>query len=131
MTNDEIEKIMNFMIERQERFDEQVKRIADLQEQTSQHQKVSAVQLEQAEAMIKLLVERHLVHEERLDLDKETLNEYNDRIKRFERSYTVIADLLQKHDTQIESMTDGINNLTATVNRYIAAHNNGSSNGNS
>ncbi len=98
MTNEELENVMNFIIERQERTVEQ-----------------------QAE--------------------------HDERIARFERSYTVIADLLQRHDSQIVTLTDNANNvneavaglamnlaelnasvsrLSTTVERYIKARGNGS-----
>ncbi len=66
MTNDELERIMDFIVERQE---------------------FAAVQ-------IAALAERQTDHDE--------------SIARFERSYTVIAELLQKHDTQITELTDGL-----------------------
>lgn len=91
MTNDELERIMNFIIERQETF---------------------AEQLTQAQTIITALAARQEKHDE--------------RIARFERSYTVITGLLEKHDTQIEAVTEGLNNLIATVNRYIAARGDGS-----
>ena len=119
MTNDELERIMNFIIERQEYATEQIAKTTARQEG----------------------------HEE--------------RIARFERSYTVIAELLAKHDTQIVAVTEGhnkltdrqdeqaeqlkaltkevknlsvtvnnlsetVNNLATTVDRYIRARGNGS-----
>jgi ABC-type transporter Mla subunit MlaD len=90
MTNEELERIMNFIIERQER---------------------AADQLAETENILAELARR--------DDDKEQ------RIARFERSYTVIADLLQRHDTQIVALTDGLNRLTETVNRYITARGDG------
>ncbi len=98
MTNDELERIMNFIIERQEN---------------------GAEQLERAEAIITALAERQIEFARRQE-------NHEDRIARFERSYTVIAEMLGKHDTQIEAITEGLNNLIATVNRYIAARGDGS-----
>lgn len=56
--------------------------------------------------------------------------DHDERIARFERSYNVIADLLQRHDTQIVALTDGLNNLTRIVERYITARGNGGNGGN-
>lgn len=99
MTHEELENAMNFIIERQKRTAEQ-----------------------QAE--------------------------HDERIARFERSYAAIADLLQRHDSQILTLTDNanttnevvaglavslaelnatVNRLSATVDRYILARNNGTS----
>ena len=86
MTPEELERVMNFIIERQEFAAEQIATLAQNQ----------------------------VTHDGRLA-------EHNERIARFERSYTAISDLLQKHDTQIESLTKGLNNLIETVNRYITA----------
>ena len=94
MTNDELEKIMNFIVVRQER-------IAEQQEQT--------------QAILAELTRR--------DDDKEQ------RIARFERSYTVVADLLKQHDGQLVALTDGLNSLTRAVERYITAQGNGNGNG--
>jgi ABC-type transporter Mla subunit MlaD len=107
MTNDELERIMNFIIERQEQ---------------------GADQLAQAEAIITALAESQLQTDKRVALQDE-------RIARFERSYSSIADLLAKHDNQLVNVTDNVNKLTGvvttlseTVDRYIAARgNNGSS----
>ncbi len=102
MTNDELERMMNFMIERQERVTEQ-------QEQT---QSVLA----ETQSVLAELAAR--------DGDKEQ------RIARFERSYTAIAGLLERHDTQLVALTDGLNRLTQTVDRYITARGNNGSGGN-
>ncbi len=115
MTNDELERIMSFIIERQERISDQ--------------QAVSADQLAQAEAIIIALAESQLQTDKRLDTQDE-------RIARFERSYRVIADLLAKHDNQLVNVTDNVNKLTdvvaalsATVDRYISARGNNGANG--
>jgi ABC-type transporter Mla subunit MlaD len=114
MTNDELERIMNFIIERQEHIADQ--------------QAVSADQLAQAETLITTLASQHeetqtvMAELARRDADKEQ------RIARFERSYSTIAGLLEKHDDQLVALTDGLNRLTQTVERYITARgNNGSS----
>ena len=86
MTHEELERIMNFIILRQE---------------------VAADQ-------IATLAENQVKHDSRLA-------EHNERIARFERSYTAISDLLRKHDGQLDEMTKGLNELIATVNRYITA----------
>ena len=92
MTPEELERVMNFIIERQEQF---------------------AEQMQQTQAVLAALVEH--------DSDKEK------RIARFERSYVAISDLLVSHDSQLVAITDGINDLTSVVNRYITAR--GNSNG--
>jgi len=101
MTNDELERIMNFIIERQERITEQQE-----------------------------LTQTILIQLARRDDDKEQ------RIARFERSYTAISDLLVNHDDQLIAVTDNVNKLTdvvaalsATVDRYISARGNNGANG--
>jgi ABC-type transporter Mla subunit MlaD len=101
MTNDELERIMNFIIVRQERI-------------TGQQEQTQSV-LTETQSVLGELARR--------DDDKEQ------RIARFERSYTTIAGLLERHDTQIVALTDGLNRLTQTVDRYIAARGNNGSNG--
>jgi hypothetical protein len=108
MTNEELERIMNFIIERQEQ---------------------GADQLTQAEAIIIALAESQLQTDKRLAAQDE-------RIARFERSYTAIADLLERHDGQIVVVTANVNKLTevvsslsATVDRYITARGNNGSGG--
>jgi chromosome segregation ATPase len=98
MTNDELERIMNFIIERQER--------------TAAQLAANAEQLAQSEALINALVQRHLEMGEKLD-------DHDERVARFERSYTVISNLLQKHDTQLVALTDGHNNLAELQERTI------------
>jgi len=90
MDNDELERVMNFIIVRQERIAEQQEKAAE---------QIVALASNQAE--------------------------HDERIARFERSYTVIADLLNRHDTQLVALTDGLNKLTQTVERYITAQGNG------
>ena len=87
MSNEELERIMNFIIERQEYASEQIAR----------------------------LTESQAGHEE--------------RIARFERSYVAIAQLLEKHDDQLEAMTKGLNDLTSLVTRYISARGDGGNGG--
>jgi hypothetical protein len=94
VTNDEIERIINFIIESQERITEQ------------QHE----TQIILAELA-------------RRDSDKEQ------RIARFERSYVAIGELLAKHDDQLVTVTDNVNKLTETVDRYITARGNNGSGG--
>ncbi len=108
MTNDELERIMNFIIERQERITEQ-------QELTQ----TILIQLARRDEELA-----------RRDDDKEQ------RIARFERSYTAISDLLVNHDDQLIAVTDNVNKLTdvvaalsATVDRYISARGNNGANG--
>jgi len=80
--------------------------------------------------------------------------DHDERITRFERSYSAIADLLQRHDVQLDEvtaagnttngvvqqlatitvrhdqeinhLTEAVRELTTTVNRYIVARGNGS-----
>lgn len=117
MTNEELRDVMNFIITRQ-------KRIADQQEQA------------QAQKIINQLAENQLTQSGRID-------EHNERLARFERSYTAIAGLLQNHDGQIGALTDNGNvtigavaeltanvaKLTATVERYITARGTSGDNG--
>lgn len=108
MTNDERERIMNFIIERQERITEQQELTQTILTQLARRDEELA----------------------RRDSDKEQ------RIARFERSYTMISDLLVNHDDQLIAVTDNVNKLTdvvaalsATVDRYISARGNNGANG--
>jgi septal ring factor EnvC (AmiA/AmiB activator) len=106
MSDDELERIMNFIIERQE---------------------AGADQLAQAESIITALANVQTQ-------TSKQLTAHDDRIARFERSYVAIAELLEKHDSQIANVTENVNRLTdavtalsTTVERYITARgNNGS-----
>ncbi len=104
MDNDELERVMNFIIQRQEVAAEQQARTAE--------------QMAQAETIINALAKSQLHADERLE-------NHAERIARFERSYTVIAELLNRQDTQLVALTDGLNKLTQTVERYITARGNG------
>jgi chromosome segregation ATPase len=111
MTNAELERRMNFIIERQER--------------TAEKQEYIAEQLAQTEVIMARLASR----QEKTD---EQLAEHDERIARFERSCTVIFDLLQKHDTQLATVTENLNkvtdvvsNLATVVDRYIATRGDG------
>jgi len=115
MTNDELERLMNFIIERQEHITDQ--------------QAISAEQLAQAETIMAALAQSQLQTDKRLTAQDE-------RIARFERSYMAIADLLERHDGQIVAVTANVNKLTevvsslsATVDRYITARGNNGSGG--
>lgn len=94
MSNEELERIMNFIIERQEYASEQIARLTEAQAR---------------------LTEQQGGHEE--------------RIARFERSYVKIAQLLEKHDDQLEAVTKNLNDLTTLVTRYIAARGEGGNGG--
>lgn len=134
MTNDELERMMNFIIERQERAAEQqvanaeqlaqsealINALIVRQDRVSEQQAANAEQLAQSEALINALARRQLEMGEQLD-------DHDERIARFERSYTAISTLLQRHDTQLIALTDGLNNLITTVNRYITSRGNGNS----
>lgn len=98
MTNDELERMMNFAIERQERIDARQERTAE--------------NLAQLEIVVQALTSKSLEHDE--------------RIARFERSYTVIANLLQSfneqqrsHQGQIEVVTTNLNAATETASVLI------------
>lgn len=115
MTNDELERIMNFIIERQERITEQQELTQTILIQLARRDEELARRDEQLA---------------RRDDDKEQ------RIARFERSYTAISDLLVNHDDQLIAVTDNVNKLTdvvaalsATVDRYISARGNNGANG--
>ena len=108
MDNDELERLMQFIIQRQEVAAEQQVRTAE--------------QMAQAETIITALAKSQLHADEQLE-------DHDQRIARFERSYTAIADLLQKHDGQIDMLTGAVQQLTETVERYITARGNGNSNG--
>lgn len=120
MTNDELERIMNFIVERQERIAAQQERTAAQQAANAEQLAANAEQLALSEALINALAKRQLELGEKLE-------DHDERIARFERSYTAISTLLQRHDTQILALTDGLNNLITTVNRYITARGNGGS----
>jgi chromosome segregation ATPase len=126
MTPEELERIMNFIIERQEEF--------------SRH-------LAQTQATMAAVAQSQLNYEARMLNHEEQLDEHNGRIARFERSYTAISDLLRQHDPQLVTLTKNANdtnqavaNLTGnvaelngtvtrlveTVDRYIKARGTGS-----
>jgi chromosome segregation ATPase len=129
MSNEELERIMNFIIGREEYAATQIVRLNDGQA------RLNEAQARVNEAQAKLI---------------EQPGDHDERIARFERSYVVIAQLLEKHDKQLDSVTEGLNNvtdglanvtnrlasvtdeiakLTMLVNRYIAARGNGSNGG--
>lgn len=124
MTNDELERMMNFIIERQERTAAQqaanaeqlahadllINALIERQERVSEQQAANAEQLAQSEALINTLARRQLEMGEQVD-------DHDERIARFERSYTTIANLLQRHDTQIVALTDGHNKLVERQER--------------
>lgn len=142
MTNDELERVMNFIIERQERVTAQYERIA------AQHEQFSAEMREQQELARVLLDTQAALTESVIRLTTKDAD-HDERIARFERSYIAITELLRahdsqlgenttsingtndtvrelvttvaQHDTQIGAMTDGINNLSRIVERYITA----------
>ncbi|HEV7376892.1 MAG TPA: hypothetical protein VGN95_19405 [Pyrinomonadaceae bacterium] len=122
MSNEELERIMNFIIGREEYAATQIVRLNDGQARVN-------------EAQARVI---------------EQPGDHDERIARFERSYVVITQLLEKHDKQLDSVTEGLNNvtdglanvtnrlasvtdeiakLTMLVNRYIAARGNGSNGG--
>ncbi len=96
---------MNFIIERQEKA-------AEVQERNAKQ--------------IEILLELQATDNAKIQAHDERIKENDERIARFERSYVAIAGLLQKHDGQLESLTDGLNSLTRIVERYVIARGNGS-----
>ena len=76
---------------------------------------------EELERVMNFIIERQEVAAAQIAALAARQSDHDERIARFERSYTAIASLLQKHDTQIEALTEGVNNLVETVNRYITA----------
>ncbi|MCP9495140.1 MAG: hypothetical protein MSG64_11895 [Pyrinomonadaceae bacterium MAG19_C2-C3] len=83
MTNEELKRVMNSIIERQERI---------------------TIQQEQTQTTLDELAHR--------DADKE------ERIKRFEQSYAAISDLLQRHDSQLATLTDNATNIAETQSQH-------------
>jgi chromosome segregation ATPase len=77
MSNEELERIMNFIIERQE---------------------YTAAQLAK-------ITEAH-------DRSAERLDDHDERITRFERSYVAISRLLERHDDQLVAVTEGLHKVT-------------------
>jgi chromosome segregation ATPase len=102
---------MNFIIERQEHT-------AAQQAANAEQLARNAEQLALSEALINALAGRQLETSEQLD-------DHEERIARFERSYTAISALLQRHDTQLVTLTDNLNNLITTVNHYITTRGRG------
>lgn len=115
MSNEELERIMNFIIERQEYASEQIARLTESQNRFDEAQAVLSEQQSRLVEQQSRLVEQQSDHEE--------------RIARFERSYVAIAQLLGKHDDQIEALTKGLNDLTTLVTRYITARGDGGNGG--
>jgi DNA anti-recombination protein RmuC len=143
MSNEELERIMNFIIEREEYAATQIVRLNEAQAKLAEAQ----TRLAQKQAG---LVEAQTGLAQTQSGQAEQLDDYDERIARFERSYVVIAQLLEKHDTQLDSVTEGLNNVTdglanvtsrlanvtdeigklaRLVDRYIAARGNGSNGG--
>ena len=85
MSNEELERIMNFIVKRQEYATEQIARLTESQTRFD-------------EALARLA---------------EQQGDHEERIARFERSYVRIAQLLEKHDGQLDAVTAGLNNVTA------------------
>jgi ABC-type transporter Mla subunit MlaD len=91
---------------------------------------------EEFERMMNFIIERQEYAAAQLAQLIEMQADHDERIARFERSYVTIAQLLEKHDKQLDSVTEGLNNATTEiaklatlVNRYIAARGNGSNGG--
>lgn len=129
MTNDELERVMNFIIERQERFSEELREQQELsrelhennrelqntarqlQETTHEQQELARVLLDTQAALTESV---HGLLAKGSEQDNR-LAEHNERIARFERSYIAIADLLRAHDQQITSLTENGNDTNAAV----------------
>lgn len=98
----------------------------------------------QLTATVQRTAERQESFERRQESMAERQDDHEERIARFERSYTAIADLLQRHDSQLVILTEnanhtneaiaglavGIAELSRTVERYIKARGNGSNGSN-
>lgn len=101
MTNEELERIMNFMIEREERIFEQQERFS--------------VEMREQQELARILLNAQVSLTEKQAQQDEKQAQQDERIARFERSYTTIAGLLQRHDSQIVALTENSNNTTAVV----------------
>lgn len=124
MTNDELERMMTFIVEAQARTAAQqaanaeqlaqsealINALIERQERTTKQQAATAERMAVSEALINALAQRQLEMGEQLD-------DHDERIARFERSYTAISNLLQKHDTHLVALTDGHNNLVELQER--------------
>ena len=117
MTNDELERMMNFIIEQQTIGAEQlaqagttINALIERQERIAEQQASNIEQLAEADAIINALARRQLELGEQSD-------DHDERIARFERSYIAISTLLEKHDMQIVALTDGHNKLVERQER--------------
>ncbi len=119
MTNEELERIMNFIIERQERT----------VEQQAEHDERIA-RFERSYTAIANLLQQH---DEQLVEVTTNLNGANRAVEvlaanavRHDAQLEVLAANAVRHDAQLEALTVSISDLTVTVNRYITARGNGS-----
>ncbi len=129
MTNEELERATTSIIEWQKIAAEHIARLASKQtEHNEVMAKLASRQVEHDEN-IALLASRQVEHDENMSMLSAGQVEHDERIARFERSYIAIANLLQKHDGQLDALTDGLNRLTQAVERYITTRGNGSGNG--
>ncbi len=115
MTNEELERMMDFIIERQNFAAAQIASIAETQSQQDERIKRS----ERSYSIISDLLQRHdgqlMENANKTDAIAETQSQHDERIKRFERSYTAISDLLQRHDDQLVILTDNANHTNEVV----------------
>ncbi|HYV06813.1 MAG TPA: hypothetical protein VFB82_19615 [Blastocatellia bacterium] len=99
MTNEEIQRTMEFILEGQARFDA---RVAKDEERV--------VRLEEAFLM---LVEIARITDERQD-------ETDQRISRFDEKLTALADAQLVSQSELTELTKGLNSLINIVERYIS-----------
>lgn len=67
------------------------------------------------EEMMNFIIERQKFTTAQIASIAETQSQHDERIKRFERSYAVISDLLQRHDSQLVTLTDNANKTNEIV----------------
>lgn len=157
MSNEELERIMNFIIERQEYAAAQLDRLIETQDRLTGAQARSAEQMDDHDERIARFERSYVAISRLLERNDDQLvaltdglnnltdmvarlaaraGDHDERIARLEQSNAVIVRLLEKHDGQLEkhddqlmTLTDGLNKLTTLVDRYIAARGNGGNGG--
>jgi hypothetical protein len=113
MTNEELENVMNFIIERQERFADQ---------QTHQQMLVDTL-LESQNTLTATVLQITEAHNARIN----RLDEHDRRQLEIIEAHNARFD---RHDDGFKSMRESIDNLSRTVDRYITARGNGSNGAN-
>ncbi len=129
MTNEELERVMNFIIEGQERItilqeqtqttlDDLARRDTDKEERIKRFEQSHAAisdLLQRYDGQLVTLAENTNNANEEVASIAETQSQHDERIKRFERSYTVISNLLQRHDDQLVILTENANKTNEVV----------------